>query len=263
VVDDGSTDKTKEIVREQMRKDERIRYIYQKNSGPATARNKGIQASKGKYIAFLDSDDIWFLDKLEKQMDFLISHPGFVVYGGARYLWEEQGGFVESEDTKTFKNFDTIQENLEYILFHPNLTITSAILLEKSILDAEGFFDVSLSCSEDDNLYMRLAMRHKFFALHDPVFYRRRHKNNVTKNLTLKNINVNRFRAVHKFVDKAPQELLPSPKSHILSYWSFVFSREFFENAKYMNSLNWFLKGFFISPGYYSALLGKKIKKVF
>jgi glycosyltransferase involved in cell wall biosynthesis len=60
VVDDGSTDKTREIVDGYMREDARIRYIYQNNSGPASARNRGIQAANGKYVAFLDSDESGF-----------------------------------------------------------------------------------------------------------------------------------------------------------------------------------------------------------
>lgn len=69
VVDDGSTDKTKEIIEEFIKKDERVKYFYQKNSGgPSKPKNFGISKAKGKYIAFLDHDDIWISDKLEKQL---------------------------------------------------------------------------------------------------------------------------------------------------------------------------------------------------
>ena len=263
VVDDGSTDKTREIVDGYMRGDSRIRYIHQKNSGPAAARNRGIQAARGKYVAFLDSDDIWFLDKLEKQMDFITSHSGYVVYGGARYLWEKPGGFVESEDTKTFQNFDTIRENLEYLLFHPNLTITSTVLLEKSMLEKVKGFDTTLSSSEDDNLYFRLALHHKFFALNEAVFYRRRHGNNVTRKLTRNRIIKNRYHAVEKFVQQSPPELLPREKSYILSSWALSSSREFMRNGKYTDYILWFIKGFFISPSYYYKQLDRKIKNIF
>ena len=60
VVDDGSTDNTKDIIKEFQKKDKRIKYIpYEKNKGGSAARNTGIKAAKGEYIAFLDSDDEW------------------------------------------------------------------------------------------------------------------------------------------------------------------------------------------------------------
>lgn len=67
VVDDGSTDNTKEIL--STIKDNRLRYVYQKNAGACAARNKGIELAQGEYIALHDSDDIWHKDKLQKQME--------------------------------------------------------------------------------------------------------------------------------------------------------------------------------------------------
>lgn len=261
VVDDGSTDGTKDIVGKYALEDDRIRYIHQDNSGPASARNTGIRASRYPYIAFLDSDDIWFHDKLEKQMNFAVTHPGHVVYGGARYLRGKDGTFVEDKETKIFRNFATISENAEYFLFHPNLTMTCSVLLEKSMLEKVGLFDPTLSSSEDDNLYFRLALNYKFHALQEPVFYRRKHTENVTANLTPKEIRRNRYRAVENIVMKTPQELLPKPKSHILSYWALWFSKVSYEKGRHAASLGWFLKGFLISPAYYFSRIQRKVGK--
>jgi len=140
VVDDGSTDGTRRIVDRYIRDGGRIRYIHQKNSGPSAARNRGIEASNGRYIALLDSDDIWYVDKLEKQMNFLAANPGYVVYGGRNYIREEKGKFVESGQIRLFKNFPTIQENIEYFLYHSNLTITSTLLFEKALLEKDRIF---------------------------------------------------------------------------------------------------------------------------
>ena len=68
IVDDGSTDNTKNIVKDFLN-DKRIKYYYQENYGPATARNIGISKASGKYLAFLDSDDIWKPNKLELQLN--------------------------------------------------------------------------------------------------------------------------------------------------------------------------------------------------
>ncbi|NBI29325.1 glycosyltransferase family 2 protein [Chengkuizengella marina] len=72
LVDDCSTDNTKEIVKEYMVNDHRIKYYkLEENSGAAVARNKALDLAKGKYIAFLDSDDVWFPEKLSKQISFM------------------------------------------------------------------------------------------------------------------------------------------------------------------------------------------------
>ena len=72
IVDDCSTDNTKEVVEEYIKKDNRIKYhILEKNSGAAVSRTKAMELAKGKYIAFLDSDDLWTKDKLEKQIKFM------------------------------------------------------------------------------------------------------------------------------------------------------------------------------------------------
>ena len=72
IIDDGSDDSTCEIVEEYQQKDPRIRLLKQAvNGGPAQARNAGIAVAKGQYIAFIDSDDIWLENKLERQIDFM------------------------------------------------------------------------------------------------------------------------------------------------------------------------------------------------
>ena len=68
VVDDGSTDDTADVLRSYK---DKIVYIQQKNAGPSAARNRGIRESKGEFIAFLDSDDLWFATKLERQAGLL------------------------------------------------------------------------------------------------------------------------------------------------------------------------------------------------
>jgi len=72
LINDKSSDNSEQIIRNYMEKDSRIKLInLEKNSGPAIARNRGIELSQGKYIAFIDSDDIWKKDKLKKQIDFM------------------------------------------------------------------------------------------------------------------------------------------------------------------------------------------------
>lgn len=96
VVDDGSTDKTKEVMSQIH--DKRVRYIYQENSGACMARNHGIELARGEYIAFHDSDDTWHLNKLERQMTIFENYNPDIVFcklhyikkNGAEVLWPEK-----------------------------------------------------------------------------------------------------------------------------------------------------------------------------
>ncbi|UJF15243.1 glycosyltransferase family 2 protein [Jeotgalibaca sp. MA1X17-3] len=90
LVDDCSTDKSEEILREWMKKDSRIKYIRLKeNSGAAVARNTGLEHAKGQYIAFIDSDDIWKPEKLEKQLQFMQDHQYAFTYTKFEMISEE------------------------------------------------------------------------------------------------------------------------------------------------------------------------------
>ncbi len=72
VVNDGSTDRTAEVM---ARYEGRIRGLHQKNGGPAAARNAGLRAATGSFLAFLDADDLWLPDKTQRQVDFLLANP--------------------------------------------------------------------------------------------------------------------------------------------------------------------------------------------
>src|SRR5437763_14589481 len=83
VVNDGSTDATPTIVSDFARRDPRIRLINQQNGKLAKARNSGIAAASGEFIAFLDADDVWVPDKLEKQVNAFYAHNVDVVFSDA------------------------------------------------------------------------------------------------------------------------------------------------------------------------------------
>ena len=82
LIDDCSKDDSYKIIERYLGMDKRIKYLKnEKNSGPAVTRNNGINISKGKYIAFLDSDDLWYRDKLKKQIDFMEMNNKNICHG--------------------------------------------------------------------------------------------------------------------------------------------------------------------------------------
>lgn len=158
VVDDGSNDATAEVA--QSSGSGRARVITQTNSGHAAARNTGIEAAQGKYVAFLDADDLWLPDKLEQQLDEIGRNPGIraMQTGAARVdnhlnvLWVEECRPSRDPlwDTLCFRNL-------------PGLM--STLLLERSLLDEVGGFDPSLVILQDWDLAIRLARKGQLHSL--------------------------------------------------------------------------------------------------
>ena len=108
IVDDRSTDNSLQKAIEYMKKDNRIKIIkLQENSGPAIARNTGIEAANGKFIAFLDSDDMWLPDKLELQLNFMRKTNASFSYTAYKKVNEdgEYRGIVSVPESVTYKNY--------------------------------------------------------------------------------------------------------------------------------------------------------------
>ena len=165
VVDDGSTDNTKEIAAAC----EGIRYICLDHGGIARARNTAVKAAKGKWIAFLDSDDLWKEDKLQKQVDYLHAHPD------CRIVFTLFRNFTDiPEDKLDRRQQDLLQTVIDWCL--------PTALIDRSLFDEIGLFDEAMEYSEDTDWVFRL----KFCKINvehcvDEVLYLRRvHSSNIS-----------------------------------------------------------------------------------
>lgn len=156
IVDDGSTDNTKNLV--ESYEDSRIRYLYTEiNQGAAAARNYGIENASADtdFIAFEDSDDLWHKDKLEKQIEEIERHPeaGFCYHkiaydmgGGYRAILPDEGLPLEKKQGQIFAQ-----------LLYENLVDCPSMLIRREILNQTGGFDEMLKALEDYDLAIRLA----------------------------------------------------------------------------------------------------------
>ena len=174
VVDDGSTDDTREVLKSYGK---RIRVVYQENQGISAARNRGISVSMGCYIAFLDSDDVWLPEKLERQVSYLDQHPAVaLLYSRMRYTYVEKQG---RERIVPEKAFVTVEE----LLSESNCIPTSCAVVRKDSLDKVGLFDPALPIAEDFDLWLRIGRRYEIGFQDEILGEHRRHALNTTENL--------------------------------------------------------------------------------
>ena len=160
VVDDGSTDDTAEVARSLDA--DGLRVTTQANAGHAAARNTGIAAAQGHHVAFLDADDLWLPQKLERQLAEMRRDPSIraLQHGAARIddelslLWVEpcRRSQDQLDDTLHFRNMPALM---------------STLLAERELLEDVGGFDPSLVILQDWDLALRLARRGQFHSLPD------------------------------------------------------------------------------------------------
>lgn len=168
VVDDGSTDNTREVIKEFQRKDKRIKYIkHSKNKGGSAARNTGIKTSRGEYIAFQDSDDEWFPEKLERQMGFFKNMPAEV---GIVYtdMWRITGNIKKYLYSPEIMPKDKIiyEQALDYSV--GNIGIQTS-LIKKEVFAKAGMFDEKFPRFIDLEFFIRLSKYYYFFHINEPL----------------------------------------------------------------------------------------------
>lgn len=187
VVDDGSTDKTKDILKGF---NSQICCLYQENRGPSAARNAGIAVSQGTYICFLDSDDLWIPHKLEAQLEFLESHQDIdLVFSDHQDFAEEDEDFVVpcsflDEKKKRFGEGLVTEVPIHDAflkLVQENFISTPTVMLKKTCFGKVGLFDENLWSVEDRDLWLRVAVSFNLACLPRVFCKRRIHKSNISK----------------------------------------------------------------------------------
>ena len=152
VVDDGSTDDTVQSLKSYIDA-QKIIYFYQENKGLSAARNAGIRAAKGEFIAFLDADDIFLPEKLARQVAYLEAHPACgVCYCALAHFSEE----APEKMLKLQYHYYSGDEVFPRLL-HANFINPLAVVARKSELDRVGLFDETYRRSEDWEYWVRLA----------------------------------------------------------------------------------------------------------
>ena len=190
IIDDGSTDSTSQIISQFPH----AKYYFQKNSGVSSARNLGIKNSTCQWVAFLDSDDTWHVDKLREHVKFHKQNPEILMsYTDEKWIRNS----VEVQVSKKFQKFegDIFENCLSHCIIAP-----SATLMHKDLLNEVGLFDEDLEVCEDYDLWLRVALENKIGLIDEK---------SITKyaghddQLSFKHWGMDRFRvkALEKFLE--------------------------------------------------------------
>ncbi|MDE7322981.1 MAG: glycosyltransferase [Lachnospiraceae bacterium] len=181
LVDDCSTDNSRELINEEIKKDERIRLVTLKeNSGAARARNRGIEEACGQYICFLDADDIWMPDKLGEELAHLkdiqqtVSSSAGFVFTGYEFADETGAGLGKIVH---------VPENISYKQALKNTTIfTSTVMIDRTIIPDADIYMPAIA-SEDTATWWQILKRHGVgYGLDKNLVKYRRSANTLSSN---------------------------------------------------------------------------------
>jgi glycosyltransferase involved in cell wall biosynthesis len=182
VVDDGSTDDTAQIARSTPG----VRYVYQAQRGPSAARNVGMAAACGAFIALLDADDVWPPGKLACQLPVLMKHPEVgMVFGDCRQF--------DADGPRAATLFETnrwgaaawgpgcVVPDAYTRLLEDNFVTTGSVVIRRTVLETTGGFDEGLRLVEDLDLWLRVARHFPVAWCGDVCLLRRRHERNTSR----------------------------------------------------------------------------------
>jgi len=180
VVDDGSTDNTQQVLAERYGK--KIRYIWQENQGVSAARNRGIEAATGEWLAFLDSDDIWLRQKLEFQISAVVQFPS------ARAVYADDGQmntdneYAQAAEIVYFESKERFLKDLMQRCFVP----MSSLLVSREQLGEHLRFNEHIRWGEDWDFIAQIASQTSFCKVDFPLVYYRIHNGNNTGNVRMR-----------------------------------------------------------------------------
>jgi glycosyltransferase involved in cell wall biosynthesis len=191
VVDDGSTDDTRSVARGYGQGVHCLSVAAPAGPGAraaaapkiasagssARARNAGIAATRGELIAFLDADDIWVPEKTSRQIALLDAHPDLaMIFSDMRSFEGDRRSETTYFQERGFTGACTASS-----IFLADMVSTPTVILRRSVLAGCGGFDERLGVGQDTDLWFRIALRHRFAAISQPLVLRRFHGSNITK----------------------------------------------------------------------------------
>jgi glycosyltransferase involved in cell wall biosynthesis len=226
VVDDGSTDNTRETVASLS---DKVVYVYQPNSGPSSARNHGIRLAQGKYIAFLDSDDLFLQTKLEKQVACMEKNPGVLLSHSSYQRINAEGDYIGEVKSGAFSG------NVYPDIIWRCIIATPTVMVRSEALSEDTSFNETISIGEDTILWIQISRHSAILGIDEPLTQVRIHKNNAAFDLQAQIIGITN---IIEYAIKRDSDFSPIVRRALLANNYFVIG---FYHLK-RHEISWFLK---------------------
>lgn len=248
VVEDGSTDGSAEVLARLAAEFPRLRVIRTAGIGLPAARNTGIRASTAPLIAFLDGDDYWVPDKLERQLPWF-SHSESVglVYSDYVDFSQPDASDALLVNVRRLRH-DTPNTLAEYFV-HDGPVVPSSTVMARAVFDDVGLFDEAVRVGEDTEMFLRVAERWQFQHVSGGLVYKRRHRSSISHRLdTLLPINV---RLTEQFVRRIPS-LAPLASQRLSRRYARV-GNDCAQHGQYGLALSYLGRSLVHAPGFWRA----------
>ncbi|MCW5519177.1 glycosyltransferase [Aureitalea sp. L0-47] len=180
VVDDGSIGNAN---RELCNKYPEVSYVWIENSGgPAKPRNVGIEKANGDFLAFVDDDDIWLPEKLQKQIEVLNNHPGFGLVHGPCSVIDENGSLTSEIIGRSGDPMEKHGDVRMRMMGNWTLMMPTPLVRKELVLEVGRFNEEIPAALEDVEFWVRCSFYTKFYFLDDLLVRYRKHSNNISSN---------------------------------------------------------------------------------
>lgn len=247
-VDDGSTDNTKEILEAY---GDKIRYLPKKNGGVSSARNYGIENAKGKYIAFLDADDVWMPEKLEKQVALMEANEDIGLCYAATQKVDEELNYLSSIPANAYEDYT------ESLLLNLNIVAgsCSSAMARRDIISQTDGFDSKFTTYADWEFWLRLSLLTKFAPVNEELVKYRVVKGSMSSNPAITKKDA--LGVLDKFFSLPNlSEKYKSLKNKVFSNHLMIVAGEFLHNKNFKESLICIWQGIKLYPQNITRPLG-------
>ena len=253
VVDDGSTDDTAERIRAY---GDKIRYLPKKNGGTGSTRNLGIAQSRGRFVAFLDGDDLWLPNKLKLQMQVFEREPDLAAVQCSAYCVDPSLKVIE--ERRCTPTQDTL---MDFLLFRNLPAFASCVVIRKEILDQIGGFGTDLVILSDWDMVCRLARVGTLRSVPEPLVLYRQYPNNQSRS-----VEIHLWSGVRSlrrfFADPALEPGIRRRQKQVWARFYAMLAGGYLRNGNWGRALGWTCKALRTSPAVAPYVAGMPARRL-
>ncbi len=245
VVDDGSTDDTKQTIASVVYKDRRIKYFYQKNSGRSAARNLGIENAVGDWLLFLDSDDMLADQALSFLTGKIQTYPEAAIIGGTNIEIDENDNPIKRPGFEIKKGLNEGLVSEPYLSLIRNYYLPmGSYIVRRTVVEENGGFVSELEPCEDYDFCLRIAQSATLAYFNKPIAKFRKHGSNTPVDVFY----ATSLKVAYKHLTEINSDHSLKNKNQAIAEWKNFIADDFFNQKKFKNAFYSYLSAAFYNP---------------